>query len=660
MKHLKAVLLAALVVAAPRAGAVDVEPFIRKDKFQSIEISPNGDYFAATVPLEKQTILVIIRRSDNKVVSRFGKGENTVIGAFHWVNPERVIFSAGEKFGALDRPSGTGELYAISAKEGATAQVLVGYGVANGAFAGNGSHNQAQNVAAYLLDDLPDDDRNVLIQVSTFDSEFPRVEEMDVYSGRRIRVANAPVRSSSFATDNAGVVRFAHGAEYDREGKLYYREGDDSEWRLVNDEGKTGLDRWPVGFSADNKIAYLEVESAHGPNRIVSWNPATDRVTELLSDDSVDPVNVIVEVGSSVPVGAYYRNGRLTSKFFDTGSRAYKLQRGLEQAFAGQDVFVTSETKDGATALVYVSSDQNPGDYYLFDTIRNKADYLLSNGDWFDPDRMNPTLPVVFAARDGLQVHGFLTRPKGSEGRRLPMVVYPHGGPFGVQDDGTFDKDVQMLAAAGYAVFQVNYRGSSGYGRDFQEAGRKQWGKSMQDDLTDATRWAIAQGHADAKRICIYGASYGGYAALMGAAKEPDLYRCAAGYVGVYDLPALYTDGEGHKSAYTKNFLADWVGPREDIAAVSPSRLGDRIKVPVFLAAGGEDETAPIAHTKMMERSLISAGVPVETLYVSTEGHGFYTEEHRREFYTKLLAFLAKNIGGEVATTSAGSASNAK
>jgi dipeptidyl aminopeptidase/acylaminoacyl peptidase len=226
------------------------------------------------------------------------------------------------------------------------------------------------------------------------------------------------------------------------------------------------------------------------------------------------------------------------------------------------------------------------------------------------------------------------------------MVVMPHGGPFGEADEWRFDDASQMLAQAGYAVLQVNFRGSGGYGRSFEQAGAREWGGAMQDDLTDATRWAVQQGIADPRRICIYGASYGAYASLMGVAKEPALYRCAVGYIGVYDLPMMHTTGDIQERASGETFLDDWVGPRDTLAAVSPTNMGAFIKVPVFLAAGGEDERAPIAHSRLMESRLKSAGVPVETLYYDTEGHGFYTEPHRREYYIRLLDFLSRHIGG--------------
>ena len=202
-----------------------------------------------------------------------------------------------------------------------------------------------------------------------------------------------------------------------------------------------------------------------------------------------------------------------------------------------------------------------------------------------------------------------------------------------------------MLASAGYAVLKINFRGSGNYGRDFQQAGAQEWGRAMQDDVTDATKWAIEQGIADPRRICIYGGSYGAYSAMMGLAREPGLYACGAGYVGVYDLDMMVRE-DSRDSTYMANFSSQWVGKAGELAAVSPNRLADRIKAPVFLAAGGEDRIAPVEHTEMMERALKKAGVPVEALYYRYEGHGFYVESHRIEYYTKLLDFFARHLGG--------------
>jgi dipeptidyl aminopeptidase/acylaminoacyl peptidase len=638
------------------ADAVDIDRYVKKDKFADIKLSPKGDYYAATVPLEDRTVLAVIRRADNKVTGHFALSENTHVAGFHWVNDERLLISTSEKYGLRDQPALTGELFAINA-DGSKPEHLVGYRVRNDG-GSTGSKIQAKKVGdvnAFLIDDLPAEDKVVLVAVSLNTTDpYTRAERLDVYSGRRVQVAQAPVRNASFITDNNGIVRFASGHGSDNVRKLYYRAGDGADWQLISDESATGIIEQPIGFSADNRTAYFQIQHKQGPDSIASFDVATLARNELLRDDDVDPAGFIYRNGTSIPVGAFFLDGRSRTEFFDAASPEAKLYRSLEQAFEGHAVAVTSQTADGRLALVRAMNDRNPGDFYLFDTVSKKADYMVSRADWLDPDAMANVRPVSLTARDGLKLHGYLTIPKGSDGRNLPTIVLPHGGPFGIRDVWGFDSEAQMLAEAGYAVLQVNFRGSPGYGRSFREAGARQWGLAMQDDLTDATRWLVKEGVADPERMCIYGASYGAYAALMGVTKETDLYRCAVGYIGVYDLPTLHTDGDIQETKSGRTYVTDWIGERSTLAAVSPNRLADRIKVPVMLAAGGEDKRAPIQHTELMEKALIKAGVPVETLYYPTEGHGFYKEEHRREYYTRLLAFFARHLGGRTATVGAG------
>lgn len=638
------------VCAGSASAAVDLGQFIRKDSFNDIKLSPTGKYYAATVPLEDKTALLIFSRDGNKQTGTFVPARNAHVSGFEWVSDERVVISLAEKFGLLDQPRPTGELFAINAN-GGRAELLVGFRVQAPSSATHIQPKKVENVRAYMVDGLPTDDRNVVVSVSLLGSTdpFTRAEKLDTFSGRRTTMALAPVRRASFTTDHDGEVRLAVGAASDNASRLFHRNRSGEEWRLINDQSASGRIEFPLGFSADNKLVYLQVRgSTAGPDSIVAWDPATDARRTVLHDSAADPWSIIYRAGTSVPVGALVMDGRHRSVFFDETSPEARSQRSIEAAFPGQSVQVTSSTQDGALSMIKVWSGNNPGDYYLYDVAAKKIDFVVSSGDWIDPEKAAPVEPFSFAARDGLKIHGYLTRPRGSNGAG-PMVVMPHGGPFTIFDEWKYQSDVQMLAAAGYTVMQVNYRGSGNHGRAFELAGARQWGGTMQDDLTDATRWASSQGHADPSRICIYGASYGAYAALMGVAKEPTLYRCAAGYVGVYDLPMMQRDS-GSRARSLGNWSKDWVGEDQAaLAAASPNRIAERIKVPVFLAAGGEDEIAPIEHTRMMQAALNKAGVPVESLYYNTEGHGFYTEPHQREYYSRLLAFLATHLGGEKA-----------
>lgn len=655
-----ALALMAGFAVAPATAAVNVDAYVKKNSFNQIKISPDGKYYAASVPLADRTMLVVLERATNKVTGSFKLPVNNHVATFRWVNNNRLVISVAEKFGLLASPQLTGELFAIGA-DGSKPELLVGYRVDDGGL-GTTIKPKKDNarIWGYLVDSLPADERSVLISAQPYSNDpFSSAEKLDTYTGRLTRVAKAPVRDANFQTDNRGVVRFVTGSNSDNVHRLYYRTGNGAEWELLSVESETQGAEYPIGFSADDKVAYLLVEQKHGPDALVALDLETLKRTEMLRDDDVDPADVIYRSGTRVPVGLHFMDGKPRTVFLDEKSPEARLQHGLEAAFAGSGVEITSQTADGGLALVKVSSDRNPGDFYLFDTVARTAAHVIASRDWLDPEEQAPMQPVKLAARDGLALHGYLTTPKGSTGKGLPLVVMPHGGPFGVQDVWEFNDEAQMLAAAGYAVLQVNYRGSSGYGRAFHAAGAQKWGGAMQDDLTDATRWAIEQGIADRSRICLYGASYGGYASLMGVAKEPGLYKCAAGYVGIYDLPKRHNDLKG-ASARTGNWAADWMGKQEELAALSPNRIADRIKVPVFLAAGGEDKIAPVQHTEMMEKALRKAGVPVESLYYRTEGHGFYEEAHRKEYYTRLLAFLSRHLGGGLAVASSSGSNTGK
>lgn len=638
------VAMSQVVHAQPQA--VDLTPYLKRDQFGRVKISPTGAYYAVTLPLEDRTALAVIRRSDKKVSARILAGANSVVDDFWWANDERIVVSMAEQMGTRDRPVAIGQLHAIDA-DGKNARLLASpYGTADGV--GVATLRMALDPAVYLLDTLLQDPENVLVSSVSLTSSDPqaRIEKLNIYNRRRTAVATAPVRRADFAADHAGRVRFAQGADVGNACKLYYRDNDDAPWRLVNDEVASGHCETPLGFSADDRLAYLQVEQPGGPDAVVSWEPRSGQYTTLMQDPQVDPYRVLRDLDGRTPIGMSFMSDRVRNRFFDDDAPTSRLYRALEKVFPDDAVYITSATTDRRLVLVYVWSDRNNGDYFLFDTVAKRADRVFSRREWFVPDAVPPSREVSFKASDGQLLHGYLTLPEGAEaGQPLPMVLLPHGGPFHLFDEWDFDDDTQLLAAAGYAVLRVNYRGSGNYGRSYAQAGAREWGGRMQDDLADATRWAVAQGIADASRICIYGASYGGYAALMGAAKTPELYRCAAGYVGVYDLEMLYRD-QASRARWARNWTADWIGERGTLAERSPVNLAGRIKVPVFLAAGGEDERAPIEHTQRMEKALNKAGVPVTSLYFPNEAHGFYTEAHRREYYTRLLAFLSTHLGG--------------
>lgn len=646
MKYTLLLALLACAQAAPAQAQVDLEPFLKEDPYQQLKISPKGDYLATTSPVEDRTVLVVLSLPDLKITASVGGDRNSVVDEFWWANNERVVVALADKFGSRDEPSPTGKLHAVNA-DGSKGRVIASPYEEEGMRLGTGTTGQRY----FLMSDaLPNDDKNVLVEAIPFTSNdaYVRLEKLDIYTRRRTLVAAAPVRRASFVADAQGVVRFTYGADGDNTQRLYYRPTQEAEWTLVNDEKTSHHRQYPLGFSADGRTAYLQIEQNSGPDRIYAWNPDDGRYTEVLKDATVDPYRILYDLDNRTPIGAQFMTDRVRNRFFDDQHPTARLYRSLEKAFSQDAFFITSVTDDRKLAVIYIWSDRNNGDYFLFDLVNKSAKRLLGRREWMNPALMPQNQAVSYQTRDGLTVHGYLTRPLKAPPGPLPMVLLPHGGPFGIFDTWSFDDDAAILSQAGYAVLRVNYRGSGNYGTTFTEAGAREWGGKMQDDLTDATRWAIEQKIADPKRICIYGASYGAYAALMGVAREPDLYQCAAGYVGVYDLNQTHRR-QSNRSRSGRTWAGEWLGSPETLAARSPVNLADRIKAPVFLAAGGKDERAPITQTKAMEKALEKNKVPVESLYYPNEGHGFYTAEHKREYYTRLLAFLARHLGGQPA-----------
>jgi dipeptidyl aminopeptidase/acylaminoacyl peptidase len=645
------VLLAIPALSPVAASAADnksyeVADFIRDDRFLNIKISPKGTYAAATVPRDGKTLLIVIKPGQQTPYGLVNFREsNTHVVNFWWVNDERILFTVGEKAGGLERPVSFGEIWGTNADGSKQGLIAGARNTATGAQArGKGS----SNVALQMLDTLRDDEDYVLVSTTPFNAgeiPFTSVERMNVNTGVRKPISRAPARGASFVSDHDGQIRFAVGTNRNYDSVLYYRANDKAPWELINDESVSGLQIDPLAFSADNKFAYLQSDEKTGPDSIMEFDVETKTMQRVARDDLVDPQDLIYAIGKPYPIGVMFMDGKPRFEYFNEKSRDAQIHKSLQEGFGGEFVIGGSHTEDGKQALLSVLSDKNPGEIFLYNTDTGKATLLMSRADWIDRKRMAEVRPVIYTSRDGRKIEAFLTLPPGSDGKNLPTIIHPHGGPFGPKDEWGFSLDPQLLAAHGYAVLQPNFRGSGGYGREFLQAGFKQWGGAMQDDLTDATLWMIKEGIADKNRICMYGASYGAYASLMGVAKEPDLYRCAVGYVGVYDLNMFWGRGDIPQSSFGKDYLSYAVG-RDNLDAGSPQKQVSRIKVPVFLAAGGADVRTPQVHSEAMEKALRNAGKYVETLYFPTEGHGFAKKENNLEYYARLLTFLNRNIGG--------------
>lgn len=608
-----------------------------------MKLSPDGRHLALVVPQgDYETSLVVLDATTLKAVGGLRSPKNTLVGDLWWVSDERLVIAVAEKFGGLDEPFMTGHLIAVDA-DGKHAERI--YGSMGEMQAGTRLKTRADDTGfATMVDPLPDDPKSAIIAV------WPRSEALlytelyriDVVGGTRHKLAKAPVADASFLLDASGEPQLAWGTTAEGWQQLY-RRVDGEQWALVNDEAKSGVEIEPLARAADGQ-AYVQVRPAKGPGHIALWHPEQGEIKVLHQSSVAEPLGVLRTADRNGIYGVVTADDRTDIALLDDKSLEGRSLAMLRKSFAGQLVLPLSWSRDGSQVLVEVSSDRNSGEYYIFDTQAKKARFLLARDEWAAPEDMHPRTPIVVKARDGLQLHGYLTTP-GKTGDALPpLVVLPHGGPHGIRDDGSFELWSQLLANRGYAVLQVNFRGSGGYGQDFEAAGYRQWGGLMIDDLIDATRWAVDNGHADSQRACVFGASFGGYAALMSAARAPKMFRCAISYAGVSDLALMHERGDIQETRYGENYLKDVIG--EDptqLDEYSPVNHAGDIEAAVMLIHGGEDVRVPLDHAQRMRAALKKVDKPVEWLVEDNEGHGFYQQVHRAELYDAVLAFLAKH-----------------
>lgn len=619
----------------------------RHDQYREVKISPDGKYLAATAILKGHSVMALINLSDKKAQLVRPREDDDVTN-FWWASDKRVVYAVGTRVGGYDKPLPTGELYAVNA-DGSENVMLYGVrksGMATGSLIPSAVSTRG---TANFIASIPDDPDHILVSTRIWDTDgkagaVPTARRMDVRTGTLSGDIAAPMHNARFVADHAGRVRFAWGEDDDGSYHVFQNPVDGSGWKEMP---KLSASRSsPIAFTRDDSTAYFDCPGKSGGFGICRWTPAKPDVEEVWSNPTVESDGLMQGLAEDDIAGVTFMDGRASIVPFDMQSPAAQSLVALMQHFPGESVQFVSGTRDGASTVVLVAADADPGTFYLYNAKSNNLTPLLQRASWIKPGQMATKQPFEFAARDGMKLHGYVSYPPGHvQGKQLPTVVMVHGGPFGTRDRWDYEPDVQMLATHGYAVVQVNFRGSAGYGYDFEKAGWHQWGGKMQDDVTDATKWAIAQGIADPQRLCIEGASYGGYAALEGAVKEPDLYKCAIGYVGVYDLPAIYRY-DTQRSTYGKSYLNEKMGDDMAVlAAHSPINQLDALKSHVMLVVGGQDEVVPSSQGINLHKAMLKRKIAHEWLEKPGEMHGFYDEANRTDLYTKMLQFIGANIG---------------
>lgn len=644
MRHTLLPLLA--ITSVHVMAAPPVATYMNPPTFDEVKISPNGTYLALTRRVDEHDVLIVLERQGLKAVSQTAFTDLIDISSFQWGKDGRILISPERRFPeSIAYKARTGEIIGINV-DGKSQELIFGYAAGEVQTGSRIARREGIEAAGELLDVLPGNPESVLVQTKGYaiEGEYNVAYRMNVKTGKLAKLAISPVRNGDFMTDVDHRIALVSGTDSAGDLHIYHRASDASDWREVATRKQFGTGILPVGPAGGGN--FLVLDDSDAPTLgVSSWNPLTGERKLLHRVPGAD----LMPLGSDpsgLPWGFIYIDHYFEYWYPDPEHPLARVHRTLCGMYKESYIYFTSQTDDMKLVVARVSSAGAAPVFLVVDVATGKVLQKLESRPDLKPADMALVEPIEFKSRDGKSIRGYLTTPAGTEKKKLPLVVLVHGGPYGAYDDYGFDPQRQLIASRGYAVLQVNFRGSGGRGQQFESAGYLGWGREMQDDITDGVKWAIQDGVADAARICIYGGSYGAYAALTGAFRDPDLYRCAIGLAGVYDLPLMYDKGDIHLVDSGVNYLKEIVGTdMEELKRRSPVYNADKIRAAVLLLHGKEDRRAPYEHAKRLKAALEKVSHAPEWFSEWGEGHGFRNDQTRTRSYEKILDFLDRNIG---------------
>ena len=603
-----------------KAPLIPMQDFFRNPEKSSFKISPNGEHIAYMKPWKARMNVFVMDMNTKKEV-RLTSSQERGMYWFAWLNNNRI--------GYIKDEGGNENMHFYAVNIDMSNEIDL---------------TPFENVQARIIDDLEDDPNHIIMGLNKRNPQIHDPYRINVNDGKMDMIAENPGNISEWMTDHDGKLRIAITSDGVNTSLLYRDKESDGFKPILTTDFKVSVA--PLFFTFDDKNLYVASNRGRDKTAIFEFDLNKSKEGRLIFEhDEVDVSGLMYSRKRKVLAGVSYTVAKNEIVFFDTLRES--LQQKLEEKLPGYEVGITSFSEDETKAVVVTYSDKSRGTYYYYDLDKNKLIELGQVSPWLNEEDMSEMKPVHYKSRDGLIINGYLSLPKGTNGKNLPVVVNPHGGPWH-RDSWGYNSEVQFLTNRGFAVFQMNFRGSTGYGRDFWEKSFKQWGKSMQDDISDGVNWLIDEGIADPDRIAIYGASYGGYATLAGLAFTPDLYACGVDYVGVSSLFTFMESMPPYWELY-RSMMYEMVGhPEEDkelLASASPLLHIDKIKAPLFIAQGANDPRVVKAESDQIVEALKNAGIDVPYMVKDDEGHGFYNEENQFDFYTEMEKFLTKYIG---------------
>ena len=605
-----------------------------------VKISPSGEKIAVYATLENGDSAILVRDlSKNEPLRPIVSSDNKILKltGFSWFNEETILSRAWFAADYYSTKIDLTRLVKINV-DGSGFKTL---------FKKRHFKDLPDNFPqqSAIIDYLLNDDDHILVQIRTSNYRYPDVVKLNVDKNSIQMVQKAKTHVRSWMTDEEGRVRVGNKYERDQEisSAILFKDLNTNKFRTIWEFANLSEDSKAIlGFGENPNKVWFE---AYEDGRLAVFS--TD-----LSKQSIEPTLVYshpkrdvdtrlrYKKGKKDPIGLYFRDENYHLVTWD--EKESKFEKSIYKLFPGKEVYFLSTSKNGNRYILFVEDTSTPGSFYMGDRKKGTLELIADSY----PALVNVELPqkeaVNYQARDGLEIEAFLTLPKGKK-KNLPTIIFPHGGPIAADGAEGFDYWTSFFANRGYAVLQMNFRGSTGYGYDFMKAGLGQWGGQMQDDIEDATKWAIDKRIADPKRICIVGGSYGGYAALMGAATS-DLYQCAVSFAGVSDLLYLLDESRRYGG---EEVLRIMLGDksRSELSETSPVNLTDQIKVPVLLVQGDDDSRVLLKHGRKMRDAMEDSGVNYIYIEQEDSDHFLTLKRNRLQFFKETEKFLKKHIG---------------
>lgn len=603
---------------------IPMKDFFKNAEKRGYQISPDGDYLSFMQPVNSR-MNVFVQKIGEEASTQITFATERDIAGYFWKGNNRIIYVQDSKGDENFR------LFAVD-RDGKNQRDLTPF----------------DKVRAGVVDDLVDIPNEMLIQMNKENPQVFDVYRINVNNGEMKVVGQNPGNITGWQTDHDGKLRIAITTD-GVSTSILYRDSEDQEFKtLITTSFKETLS--PLFFTFDNKNLYVASNIGRDKAAIAEYDLANNKEVKVLyqnPDYDVDGLNFSRK--NKVLTYASYTGWKQEFHFFSKD--AENLFNDLKSKLGGKEFFISGINKNEDKLLIRTYTDKSLGAYYFYDANTKQINKLAEVSPWIDENHMADQKPITYKSRDGLTIHGYLTLPKGVDPKNLPVVVNPHGGPW-YRDGWGFNPEVQFLANRGYAVLQMNFRGSTGYGREFWEKSFKQWGKTMQDDISDGVKWLIEEGIADPKRVGIYGGSYGGYATLAGLTFSPDLYACGVDYVGVSNLFTFQASIPPYWEPF-KEMIYEMVGhPQKDsllLRDASPVFHVDNIKAPLLIAQGKNDPRVNKDESDQMVEALKKKGIDVPYMVKDNEGHGFRNEENRFDFYGAMEQFFFKYLGGRAA-----------